>query len=382
MPQPAPIPSARFAALVRAPEALRDTHAMAVLLGGFLVAALMFGLGTVVVFWSGNFVLAAVLNFGGVLAVVSAVNASGIALMDGARARPRRTLVALLAEGALCFGKFLLVAVAAALGVALYLLALAALFYLCRTPFLGPLLLVVLLPLAVLLTAMLMAALFVSFALLAPALWAGHPIRGAIARLAAIARRRAFEVILSLLLLGLLVAVTAVVVGSFVFSATTQVGMVASGVLGADVMTGYGGGMAFGGGRMTQGGSGAALIGAAAIGMSLVFAVVASVFAALQLNGLCHIYLQAAADIDDADADGALSGILAAASETIRGAGEKVAAGAGALAGKSADLVRKASRRRGEAGPPEAPGRACPGCGAPTPAGARFCTRCGAPLEP
>jgi hypothetical protein len=380
MPHPAPMPPARYATVLRALEGLRNTRAMAVLLRGFLLAGLLFGVGNVLVFSSGSFALAALLNFCGVLIVVAALNTTGLVLMDAASDRPPRDFTASLVEGVLCFGRFMLIAAAAAAGFALYLLGLALLFYLGRIPVLGPLLLVVILPLAVLLTALLMAALFVCLALLAPTLWAGHPVRGALARLTAIARERPLEAIVSLLLLGVLVGAAVLLVSGLLFSAAAQVGLVASGVLGTDLMPAFG--MAHGhmDGRGGAGGTG--LASAAVIGMSAVFAVVGSAFAAIQLNGLCHIYLQASADIDEARAEGALAGILAATGRVLRRPRDEHPTAAAMRVRREDELA---------AGPPAGPDTpqaadtaaavgACPRCRAEIAPTANFCTRCGAPL--
>jgi len=379
MPQPAPILPARYGPVLRALEGLRHTRAMALLLGGFLLAGLLFGLGSVLVLSSGSFALAALLNFCGVLVLVADINATGLALMDAARNRQPRALAALLVEGAMCFGRFMLVAAAAAAGFALYLLVLALLFYLGRIPYLGPLLLVVILPLAVLFTAALIAGLLVFLALLAPALWAGNPVSAALARLTAIAAERPLEVIISLLLLGVLLGVTALVVSGFLFSGTSQVGLIASGVLGTDVMPAFGMGGGMGRGRM-GGGDATGLIGAAAIGMGVVFAIVASAFAAIQLNGLCHIYLQASADIDDARAEAALAGIVAATGR----AREKLSAAASPRVRRADEAASEPpagrdATRMADAAPAL---RACPRCQAQIAPTARFCTRCGTPLKP
>ena len=381
MPHPAPMPPARYATVLRALEGLRNTRAMAVLLRGFLLAGLLFGVGNVLVFSSGSFALAALLNFCGVLIVVAALNTTGLVLMDAASDQPPRALTASLVEGVMCFGRFMLIAAAAAAGFALYLLVLALLFYLGRIPVLGPLLLVVILPLAVLLTALLMAALFVCLALLAPTLWAGHSVRGALARLTAIARERPLEAIVSLLLLGVLVGAAVLLASGFLFPAAAQVGLVASGVLGTDLMPAFGMEHGHMDGRGGAGGTG--LASAAVIGMSAVFAVVASALAAIQLNGLCHIYLQASADIDDARAEGALAGMLAATGRVLRRSRDEHPTTAAMRTRREDELA---------AGPPAGPDtplraadtaaavRACPRCQAEIAPTANFCTRCGAPL--
>jgi hypothetical protein len=391
----------RYGAVLRALEGFRNLHAMSVLLGGFLLVALVSGLGMA----SGSAGLMALLGFVAVLLGICVVHAAGIALMDDARAQPQRGFTALLMAGAMCFLRFIGIAIVAALGFAAYMLALAILLYVCKIPFLGPLLLVVLLPLMILLTAALMAVLLVGLSLVAPALWEGNSITGAFSRLAAVASQRPLEVMVSLILLSLLTGVVMFIVGGFIFAGTAEVGGLAAAVLGGKLLGGmpfmgaiggmgggYGSGMAYGGAMgYGAGDSGSGLAVAGMVGLMIVWALVWGAIASLQMNGLCHIYLQACAGTDDAHARENLDKSLSQAKEMFSKAGARMAGAARDISAKVEGMSKSAgaAASQTEAGaqpappaePEAAPTRTCPSCKAVAGPEDQFCGECGARLE-
>lgn len=383
---PSPYASS-YGAVLRALEGFRNFHAMRVMLGGFLLVGLVGGLG----FGSGNIGLGALLSFVAVLLALSAVNAAGLALMDTARGQPARGFLPLLIAGAICFIKFLGIGIIAFLGFLAYMLVLAVLLYLCKIPFLGPLLLVVLLPLMILVTALVILALFISFSLVAPALWEGNSISSAFSRLIAIAGQRPLEVVVSLILLSLLTGVVAAVVGIFVFSGTMNVGGLAVSILGGNVLGaiqhmsmgglgGYGAYGEMGGFRSTAPAAGAGLMVAGATGLAIVTALVSGVLAAIQLNGLCHIYLQASEGADDARAREGLDKSISQTKEIFGRAGAKMAGAARDFTARVEEISKSATAHKAAGSREPADTRTCPSCQAPVSATDSFCGECGTKL--
>ncbi len=366
-----PTLATRPGVVTRAFGGWRNPQAMSVLLAGFLLAGLLFGLGNALLFLARDFLIATLVNFCGILVAVAALNAAGVALMDAARRAPPRGITALLLEGAFCFGKFMLFVAGALLGVVLYLLVLALLLYLSHVPFLGPVFLLLVLPLALVGSAGLLAALFVFFALLAPALWAGDAPRIAVGRVAAVLRQRPLEAVVSLLLLVLAVVVAAGTMTVLLLAAAWLVGSIANAMLGIEIVSG-----ATLAGMVPAGleGEALALTAAGMIALTLVFVAGIGLLAVVQFNGACHLWLQLSADIDETEARWALADLVVGTGDSLRSLSAGLSRQARVLGQRAGALVRRFPRGDG------AGERRCPSCRTAASEGARFCTRCGARL--
>lgn len=370
------VPGARYGAVVRALEGVRNPHALLALLGGFLLVGIVVGVGNGLGALTGSLWLAALLNLFGAVLAASVVNAAGLALMDCARGLPERGFGALLGDGARCFVRFLTIGLIALVTYAGFALLAAILLFLCKLPLVGPVLLVVVVPVLVLCAAVLALALFVALSLVAPALWAGHTIKEAVSQLVSIVTHRPLEVLVSLLLLGLLVGAIGTVASVFVFAGSTVVGGLAAGILGGGLgLLGHMDAM----GGMDATGASPALAIAGGIGFVMVFALLWGLLAAIQMNGLCHIYLQAREGLEDDLHD--LGESIARARAVVGGAGARMAD----AARQAGDRMRRPSRPAGGSVSPASSATQrprCPACRAPIGADDRFCGECGAAVDP
>jgi len=263
--------------IYRLPEALTCWPAMAVMAAAFLVAALVFALGGVMArVWFGFTLLFAIVA---VVVGMAGVSGAGACLSDLARGRPYRGLVGYFMAGLLCLPKLLGAGLVMGLGVLAVFLALAVVFFVCKIPVLGPLLLVVVVPVAVLLMAALMLALYVASSIVGPALWDGERVMHSLSIAWHITRKYPFAAIGKIVGGMLLSAIFASMLFGLLTSASFTVGGMFAAVVG---MGGdFGGGMGYGmGGRMgggfnplavMMGGASGHVMGAG-VGFSLVFA--------------------------------------------------------------------------------------------------------------
>eukprot|EP01034_Spumella_vulgaris_P046073 gene46073-57450_t len=171
---PSPLRTDNPYSIYRLPEALTCWPAMTVMAAAFLVAALVFALGGIMArLWLGFMPLFAI---AAVVVGMAGISGAGACLSDLARGRPYRGLVGYFMAGLLCLPKLLGAGLVMGLGVLAVFLALAVVFFVCKIPVLGPLLLVVVVPVAVLLMAALMLALYVASSIVGPALWDGERV--------------------------------------------------------------------------------------------------------------------------------------------------------------------------------------------------------------
>jgi hypothetical protein len=151
----------------------------------------------------------------------------------------------------------------------------------CKIPFLGPLLFVVVFPLSVVVAGVTIVGLFICLVLSLPAIWQGASITRALAQTFAIVRSRLVEAVLLLVLLGFLsFAVGLIIFGVLAAGLAPTLGMsmsiVGFGGFGMDALT-----------SMSQVGGGHAVAGS--IGGALLWAVAASLVGQVYLLGLARL---------------------------------------------------------------------------------------------
>jgi hypothetical protein len=259
--------------IYRLPEALTCWPAMTVMAAAFLVAALVFALGGFMArMWLGFMPLFAL---AAVVVGMAGVSGAGACLSDLARGRPYRGLVGYFMAGLLCLPKLLGAGLVMGLGVLAVFLALAVVFFVCKIPVLGPLLLVAVVPVAVLLMAALMLALYVASSIVGPALWDGERVMHSLSIAWHITRKYPFAAIGKIVGGMLLSAIFASMLFGLLTSASFTVGGMFAAVVGMG--GGYGGGMGYGMGggfnplAIMMGGASGHVMGAG-VGFSLVFA--------------------------------------------------------------------------------------------------------------
>lgn len=228
------------------------------------------------------------------------MNAVGIALMQEAQGQQGSMADALLlslftGHRLICVALIeMLIVLAVAVAVALVLVV-------CKIPYLGPILLTFVFPVAAVVLGVVVFSLFyIMFPLAGPAVWSGCTTMQAIARLNVIARTRLISVVLQQVILFFILALTAGVIFTVLgIGLGITSGMTAGivGVGGGDrlmaLFMGYG--SSFGGYGM---GYGSGHLIASAIGGSLLVGAGFVVPALIATKGMCMIYLKAAEGID------------------------------------------------------------------------------------
>lgn len=162
-------------------------------------------------------------------------SATGIMLLDRARETPPRSLADALVFGFICFLKACVIAIAIGVAALLFGLIAAILYFVCKIPGVGPLLLFFTHPILVV-----GAGLFAFFtgifaALSAPALWDGDTVTQAIAKSIAILKERAVTAVLYLLVMGFVTAIILGIIGAVIVPGYFSMTGLAAGIVGANV---------------------------------------------------------------------------------------------------------------------------------------------------
>lgn len=293
---PAPLPEGlsadAFSSLFQAVNGLRNSRAIIALLGctfaGVLVAALLLSMaGTLGMFAT---VLAMLVW---VVAIGTGVNGAGLLQMDAARGISQRSIVDALVHGLLCIPKLIVLGLAFFAVEIVVFLVIALLLVVCKIPFLGPLLFVVVFPLSVVAAGITIVGVFICVVLSLPAIWQGATITRALAQTITIVKSRLVEAVLLLVFVALL----CFVVGFIVF-AVLGTGLVPTLGLSASIV-GFSGvgdmGSLVG---MAQGFGGGGHMVAGAIGGALLWAVAASLVGQVYLRGLSLVYLRVTEGLD------------------------------------------------------------------------------------
>ncbi len=372
-----------FASVFQAVGGLRNRRALLALLGclfgGVLVSALASRMGSLGV------VLVPLIFL---VAVGTGVNAAGVLLMDQARGVDSRGIVDALVYGLTCIPKLIVLGLALLLVEIAVFIVLALVFLICKIPFLGPLLYVVVFPISVVVVGLTLFGLFLCMVLALPAIWEGLTIMRAIAQTLAIARTRLIESLLLLASVGLL----CMVVGFIVFS-ILGAGLVPTLGLSGSIL---GGGSGLGGfeslAGMVQGYGGGGYAIAAMVGGGLLWALAATLIGQVYLLGLNIVYLRVTEGLDPSATEAALRRGLDDAKRRSAELGDRARA--------AAARQRNPSPQAGTAPPAPAPqataptgvsaftptapaaaAMACPNCSAACTTDDLFCGVCGQRLQ-
>lgn len=377
-----------FSSMFQAVRGLHNTRALAAMLGCVVVGVLVAGLCSWLALRLGFF-MAFLGGLGFFVAGATGVNAAGVLLMDQAKGRPARTLGAAVAYGLMCIPKFIALALGLLLVAIGVFIGIALLYFICKIPYLGPLLFVVVFPLSVVVSGVTVCGLFLCLFLALPAIWEGSGIARAIAQALAIVRTRLVEAMLLSAVVGLLSGAVGLIVFSVLLSGLMPTMGLAASVLGGDALAsvmsmaqgggeggfgaGFGGGF---GGRGYGGGAGHAM--AAGVGGGLLWALAASLVAMVYLLGLNLVYLRVTEGLDAGATEAALKSGLddarrraAEMGQKARDAAERArdAAREAAAPARVAPLAATATAARGDEPtlPPPAPQVAVPSVAAAGP---------------
>ena len=301
-----------FGQLLRATEGLTQWRSMGLMFLTLLVSGLLFGLGV-------RLGIFGILVLGLLSAVVSAAGtaAVGIMLLDKAKNQEPRSLQDAFMAGLACVPKIILYFLAVmALFVVLFIVA-GIFYYICKIPFIGPVLLFFVHPALVLLTAAIFIVLVWLVApILMPALWDGRGLKAGFGLVLEVARARLIQVVVMVLILYMLLGVVYLVVASGFLPGFMMMSGLASFIMG--------------GSGMMMGALGSPSLGSSmgsVLALSLSSLVVISIMMALLLQvmfmGYNLIYLMATDGLDEHGAEESLKAGIAVAREKARQAQER-----------------------------------------------------------
>ncbi|MDR2127579.1 MAG: hypothetical protein LBP52_00705 [Burkholderiaceae bacterium] len=266
----------------------------------------------------------------GTLMLFYGLNAVGILLMADTRQVRLSPLEALM-QSLLSSHRVIGIAILAVLGLLALLAVVAIALFICKIPFIGPLLYVFVLPASALALGVAIFALFAIYLPLAAcAVWNGSKTLQAMGTLFALTRQRLVQIVCLELLLAILVGIAAIIISNILLPGyLTTIGL-SGAILGGNAA-------AF----MHHGGSGLGFAPAnpyiitGGVGTALLFATAFVTPWLITIQGLCHIYLRELANLDQTRA----GQDIASASKTLGGLAER----AEKLAETAAAKAREAS---------------------------------------
>jgi hypothetical protein len=253
------------------------------------------------------------------LIAIYGISAVGFMLMSEAKGTPPLSIIDAVMASLASTHRWIVVMLCALVVFIAFALVLLLVLFVCKIPFVGPVLYTGVLPVATFATALFLAAMyFVVSPLSFPAVWTGDTAMQAISKLSAIFRQRLIPVVVQVLLLLLVCFFVASIIGSLVFSAFAIVMAISAGVL-----PGVGGGIGMGSmAGLMRGGSGYLIAGS--IGGSIVVAVVLIVPFLILLQGYCLIYLNIIKGMDFSAAEAQLKSQMESVQRKAREAQERV----------------------------------------------------------
>jgi len=296
---PAGLSGHAFSSLFHAVDGLRNRRAIVAMLGCAIVGVIVVGL-LVAMTGTLSFFAALLAMLVWIVAIGTGVNAAGLLQMDHARGISPRSIADALAYGLMCIPKLIVIGLAfVAVEVAVFIV-IALLLLLCKIPFLGPLLFVVVFPLSVIVIGVTIVGLFLCMVLSLPAIWQGATITRALAQTFAIVRSRLVEAVLLLVFVGFLCfAVASIIFGVLVTGLMPTLGMSYS-------LAGFSGLGVESIMAMPQGYGGGGQAVAGAIGAALLWALAASLVGQVYLLGLSLVYLRVTEGLDLSASEAAL----------------------------------------------------------------------------
>ena len=310
-----------FSSMFQAINGLRNRRALLAIVGCMFVGVLAFGLFAFLAARVG-FLMGLLGALSLFIASATGVNAAGVLLMDQAKGLPSRRLGDAIVYGLLCIPKFILLGLALFAVSLVVFIGLALVYFVCKIPVLGTVLLVVVFPLSVVISGLTLCGLFLCMALALPAIWEGASITRAIAQAFAIARSRLVEAMLLLAVVWVLSLVVAFIVFGVLFTGLMpMLGMSAS-ILGGDGMGGMLG-MLRHRGDFGDAGGGAGQLMAQGIGGGLLWALAGSLLSLVNLMGLNLVYLRVTEGLDSGAAEAALKARLDDAKRQAADLGQK-----------------------------------------------------------
>ena len=374
-----------FNQLLRAAEGLTQWRAMGLSFLTWIAGGLVMALGQMLANALGSVFLGFVFALLSAVVIAGGISAVGILLQDRAKDLEPRGFADALRAGLRCLPRFIGFALLLLAAMLVLYIAAAIVYFICKIPFLGPVLFFLAHPVLVVVASVFFIALYwVAAPLLAPAIWDGRSLRSAVSLVVAIARSRIVPVVLMLLVLYFVVAVISLIVFSgFVPGFSSMTGLAAS-IIGSGMLASLGGALG------AASSSGYAVAGA--LSTVIMFAVVMTLLAQVMLMGVNLIYLMVTDDLDEEASEASLQAGIVKAREKARQAQElaqqKAREMAERLRQQRANIAAASSSATPQAPTPVAEPPAlspapltCPACLEPVEPDDRFCGHCGYKLK-
>jgi hypothetical protein len=370
--------TAQTGQLTEIAQALTNRKAITTLLISFLSAFFILFLGVLTKSGWGvalfGFIALIIFNLG--------VFGAGIQFMDQAQQHHvRGTFTALLAAP-IALVKFIGVCLII-LGIFLAAIVVIALLLLvCKIPYIGTALLVLVIPASVLTFSLFVATSYITYTICAPAAWQGKGFKEVLSTLFAVVSQRAWATALDLIVVTLLTGILSGLLFFILFSGTSITTGLAVSILGSEAGLGFGGGL-LGSAMQLVTGSGFDLNGklvAIAISGAILILLYVAIIASIALFGACMILLRAQAQIDVTQASDAINQKLEEAKRKGTELAEKAKAASAAQAPVQKTLAPMAPAPAAQARS-AAVALHCPKCSAPITPEDTFCGDCGHKLQ-
>jgi hypothetical protein len=366
--------------LLRIGEAWRNRSGLITLVVAFVSSVLVSAVGTILTaLGMVSVVLMGLFAFLGWLVLLSGLSAAGIQFMEQAAGKPVRGVISALTASPLIVLRSFGLSIVLGLVFLTFVLIASVVLFLCKIPGLGPLLLIIAVPVVTFVGALVFLGIYVAFSLAAPALWEGHSLGASLSQLWAVATQRPVEAFLNLMLLAVVIGILLGVLSGFLFAGFSTTALLSAWILG----TGSGSGMpGLYGSLMGLGFSGnsSGLIIGGMLGGSVVMAAAGALIAAMVMLGLSLVYLRITTGIDTVAAQAAFDGALAKTREVAQHAAAEArhrAQEAQAAAQQRMDQARAAANAAAPTPAPRPGAQACPSCSAFVAPTDVFCGNCG-----
>ena len=324
-----------FGQLMRAAEGLTQWRVLGLSFLTWLAGGLVMAGGQMLATRAGSLFLAFVFFIVASVVFSTGISAVGILLQEKAKDVEQRSIPDALKAGLLCVPKFILFSLLVAAVLLGFCLVAAVVYYICKIPFIGPILLFFAHPAMVIMASVFFVALYwVAAPLLAPAIWDGRSLKGAVSLIVSVVRTRLVPLVLMILALYIVISVVALVVFSGFIPGFAYMTGLASAIIGPTMLASMGGmgGMAYmSSGHMIAG----------TLSTVILFAVLMALTMQVMIMGFNLIYLMVTDGLDEKATEESLQAGIAMAREKARQAQE--------LAREAADKVRHATHTDGHA---------------------------------
>ncbi|MDR0261313.1 MAG: zinc ribbon domain-containing protein, partial [Comamonas sp.] len=286
-----------FGQLMRAAEGLTQWRVLGLSFLTWLAGGLVMVGGQMLATRAGSMLLALLFLIIASVVFSAGMSAVGILLQDKAKDVEQRSMSAAIRAGLLCVPRFImfgLLVLAVVLGLCLVA---AIVYFVCKIPFIGPILLFFAHPVMVIAASVFFIALYwVAAPLLAPAIWDGRSLRRAVSLVLAVVRTRLVPLVLMLLALYIVITVITLVVFTGFIPGFAYMTAIASGVIGPSMMASMGGmGNSAAFGAMASSGH----MMAGTLSTVILFAVLMALTMQVMIMGVNIIYLMVTDGLDE-----------------------------------------------------------------------------------